>query len=809
MTIFYISPTDYTLCEALLPFELVNFELQALTASADEFPFTNEVNATIDNAPQTLIIMTVCLVVLMSLRPTFADRRLNFSIASVWLVLSTASVFLVSVPWTLPKLADAFWLNDRVDLIDPVMHSIIETTNVIAVTANIEVINEWADKAYKPYIHHIARLTLLHTEAREFDIAESLVSTDLDKGDLLPYEEHVHLARAQFLFNQGDYVSSLNQAQIAERLTSSALARSYRNTILGQFAIHLASIGESQAAIARTRGIDLEWDLESQKIVINAVQNGLMIEAFDSNAHEQYLEIYTQSLSLLERRHKIAQSTGVRLPCNMSLLSSAIAGGFIRHSKAHDAINALDNGIKFVENDPGIQALRPIALHQRGMLRLKAGEPVEASRDLEAAFALTPSNDIACASATAFRGSAMINLETYEFKTAYANLALAKSRCPNAEVDRNHFLNIRFSQALASMATSNFENAKRLLQELSLEPEVQQQAIEQLNDLPNAQVRHANLINANQILGRNITGQHCVTFKANSENNNESECSTAVIFDGVDIIGQSNDPISGTYFGADDGESWAIYDSGTGQINTLETKQASSELFKRWTDTNGDYRFDYVDNLDETGFIKSRQTLSGRVAVRLKGGAVSGDHDLWSAPDVFLQGFFNDEFIGQTRESSNSTNPSWASYFVIDYKHGDTFMLNAWDRDIIWHDFIGRIIWNEMPTSGKRRSTYNEFAVAVEVTPTSEPVGVSDDLLIPQNVFSITDFSDDRTPLGDIVRAAQAEQIRADRMAAFGSIVLPEAAVMSLMRRATFATQILTALAGSEILSEFLKTPHN
>ncbi len=809
MTTLYISPVDYKLCEELRPLEPVNFELQALTDSTGELPFANDINAIVDHTPQTVMIMAVCLIALIFLKPTFADRRLNFSITAVWLLLSVTGVILVSAPWTLPKIADAFWQNERIDLIDPVMHPIVKTTNVIADTANISVIDEWADKAYQSYIHHIARLTMEHIAAREFDLAESVVSTDLDRGDLLPYQEHVHLSRAQFLFNQGDYLSSLNQAQLAEGLRSSSIARSYRNTISGQLASHLANIGESQAAISRTNGIDLIWDLESQKIVINAVQNGLMIEAFESNTHEHYLTVYKQSLSLLERRLKIDRGAGDRLPCNMSLLASAIAGGFIRQSKPNESINVLDDGVKFVENDPGLKALRPIALHRRGVLRLEAGEPIEASRDLEAAFALTPSKEIACASATAFRSSAMINSESYEFKTAYDNLALAKSRCPDAELDRNHFINIRFSDALASMATSNFDNAKRLLMQLSIEPEVKQQAIEQLNDLPNAQARHANLINANQILGRNVTGQYCVSFKEISENINESECSTAVIFDGVNIIGQSNDLSNEVYFGADDGESWAVYDSGTGQIDTLEIKQESSEIFERWTDTSGDYRFDYVDEIDETGFIKSRQALSGRVAVRLKGGAVSGDHDLWSAPDVFLQGFFNDEFIGQTRESSNSTNPSWASYFVIDYKHGDTFMLNAWDRDIIFHDFIGRIIWNELPTSGMRRSTYNEFAVAVDVSPTSEPVGVSDDLLIPQNVFSINDFSDDRSPLGDIVRAAQAEQIRADKMASLGSIILPEAAVMSLMRRASFATQILTALAGSEILSEFLETPHN
>jgi len=59
-------------------------------------------------------------------------------------------------------------------------------------------------------------------------------------------------------------------------------------------------------------------------------------------------------------------------------------------------------------------------------------------------------------------------------------------------------------------------------------------------------------------------------------------------------------------------------------------------------------------------------------------------------PDPFVTVSINGNKQFSTSVRDNTCSPEWDETFTIDYRHGDTIVIEVWDQDLAFNDLIGR-----------------------------------------------------------------------------------------------------------------------
>lgn len=59
-------------------------------------------------------------------------------------------------------------------------------------------------------------------------------------------------------------------------------------------------------------------------------------------------------------------------------------------------------------------------------------------------------------------------------------------------------------------------------------------------------------------------------------------------------------------------------------------------------------------------------------------------------PDPFVTVIINGNKQFSTSVRDNTCSPEWDETFTIDYRHGDTIVIEVWDQDLAFNDLIGR-----------------------------------------------------------------------------------------------------------------------
>lgn len=71
-------------------------------------------------------------------------------------------------------------------------------------------------------------------------------------------------------------------------------------------------------------------------------------------------------------------------------------------------------------------------------------------------------------------------------------------------------------------------------------------------------------------------------------------------------------------------------------------------------------------------------------------------------PDPFVTVLINGNKQFSTSVKDNTCSPQWDETFTIDYRHGDTIVIEVWDKDLGSHDLIGR--WKSARLPGEEIS---------------------------------------------------------------------------------------------------------
>jgi hypothetical protein len=229
-----------------------------------------------------------------------------------------------------------------------------------------------------------------------------------------------------------------------------------------------------------------------------------------------------------------------------------------------------------------------------------------------------------------------------------------------------------------------------------------------------------------------------------------------------------------------------------GRFDEVITRQGTAFVLTK--DVDDDARPDLRLHI-ANGVVTREEALSGRIAMRVASAAIAARNQglFEGAPDVYLLTFKNGEQLRRSR-TVTSRFPTWQEGVVIDYRHRDEVVVQVWDEDIHWHDFLGAVRWDTLPVTDFVTTGDGQAVLEVLVTPSTKPEGFAFVAPSPRaNPFT-------QGPIGvpavdRIVADAKRLDSQQAMYMAFAQMAATELAVMTLVPRASWPVQMAAALA--------------
>lgn len=82
-------------------------------------------------------------------------------------------------------------------------------------------------------------------------------------------------------------------------------------------------------------------------------------------------------------------------------------------------------------------------------------------------------------------------------------------------------------------------------------------------------------------------------------------------------------------------------------------------------------------------------------------------------PDPFVTVFINGNKQFSTGVKDNTCSPRWDETFTIDYRRGDTIVIEVWDEDLGSHDLIGRWKSTNLPDGEISRGSFRKLRIRI------------------------------------------------------------------------------------------------
>jgi len=792
----------YTTCETLQPIPPFQFEIHppALSAIAPESPADLPEPAT---AAQLGVGIVLTIIVLLLLRPTSKSRITSCLVGVSWLAVGLCLTLLISGTRSLPAIADFAWVYRTPETAILLLEKTQRTARWVA------------EKVQKPLAHRwAAQLSALHDFYASKGMWQALTSHNMHQAEriadqagrseiTLPYIEAVYLTQAAHALN----ANALHAAQIhvkkAQSLQFSAQSEHAANTLQAQMAWQDIKNNELQTAHAHLFAISRSWSHPRHPALIDRLQVGIASNLFQSPSTESLELAIEQSEKLLQRRLDVSQHQGFYIPCNLAVLHEMEATQAMKQGQPYNAVIAFKRSKELVENSPITQELLPDAHYQEGLRQHANMNATQAAIAFEAAYTLAPSRKYACRAAEANRLVALELAGTGEFNEANQTLDRAQRYCASETQHQRYLGEVAFLESLSFMRQGDWHKARARLTDLNQHPEVQERASLFLADIHHALQRQQQIKRATSLgYVPTISGQQCTEFS--QKQGGQFNCTAVAFYYGNEQIGRSTDVtgahLTSVYFG-DANNSVSLVD--TDENGTFESwRRINYSAEQERVDTDGDDLPDWERNYRE-GMEIELKPLSGRVSMHIVGGAIAKKGiDTFSQPDLFVEVHHNGHYLGRTETAHNSQFPQLRTLFNFHYKFGHTLELRMFDEEIFAAEYIDTLTINQLPYTNTWISDQSHVALLTYVTPADQPDGRYESNAPEElrTLFADPAFEQDQSPLGNIVRSAQAERSRAEFMTFAAAIAIPEIAVASSLSKAHWVTQVAAAWIGFDVV---------
>lgn len=806
-------------CEALPETTSIAFDFSPPPLNSELVPFTEEVQRVLDQFPNAGFMMVASIILIWFLTFRFMLPKghkfwLKLMVIPLSLAVSSLIVAIAGSYWLVPKTAEVLWQNQQQHWIEPTLAFTENAAKTISKKISISQVSTWSHLMTKLYDHHTARLTLEYVNnPREAYGALELIDTMLYRPKVrtrwiydsvqknhytqinLMQDALIKIAHQSFI--KGDEETSLRLIRQGLALFANAIyEKTFLYPVIGQQARKAIKKGEYKRAESYVYEIPSNWENAAYNNLIEDLQQKLMVAALQEGSEKSWNDTLIRSQRLLTHSEnpQVNRKPSALITCNIAYLHGLSGIKKMGRNQPLEAIKSLEKAKQHVSDSSIVTELLPIAYYRVGVHHMEKSKYQNAALSFTEAHKLSRSRNFACDAATAWRLAASEWAYTGNVEKALSDAGKAYKICPDKAEDTELIGDIELRRALRHMQFGRWKSAKKTLRRLVENPYVNEVAQSFLSDLDAAQSRHHKLTRSKH-MGRipSVSGQYCAHF---TESQGNVTCLGVTLFDGKREVGRSSDRLTNIIFNQPRGFI-SVYDSlGNGRYNTFENQVGSS--IKQLIDMDGDARPDFEQKFLENQLISVTQ-LSGRVSVHFAGGVVNKRMvDIFSRPDIFLVIYKNGKYFGRTETADNSTRPSWKNFFVINYRYRDTIDIFAVDEDLFQNDLVDKVRFDALPHTNYVSMDGNNMVLAVEVQPSDKPEGRYTGKR-GQSVFSDPNFLKENTPLAKIVQQSYAEDFRADVMSVVAAIVVPEAAILTLMRRARFAEHFIAAWLGFEV----------